>query len=122
MNPARQAMVPSLVPDSLLARALGLTNMTWQLGTIIGPSLAGLVLAARGPALVYLLDGFTYAVLVVALAVLRIPATGRKGSAAVASVWVAMAEGARYVRRRPIIWSLCGPSESVSSRRSNSLT
>ena len=107
-QPCRQALIPALVPRDVLPAAIAMLTPSREVAVLVGPALGGLLIAIDGPGLVYLLDGITYAVLVVALALLRIPAAGRKGGAAVATVWVAMAEGARYVRRRPIIWSLCG--------------
>jgi MFS family permease len=107
-QPCRQALIPALVPRDVLPAAIAMLTPSREVAVLVGPALGGLLIAVDGPGLVYLLDGFTYLFLVAALALIRIPPEGRTGSAAVATVWVAMAEGARYVRRRPIIWSLCG--------------
>src|SRR5256885_6753407 len=47
-SPARQALIPLLVPRDHLANALSLHAMAWQLAAVAGPSLAGLILARYG--------------------------------------------------------------------------
>lgn len=104
-QPARQALIPAMVPPQQLPRAIALLNPSRELAVLVGPALAGLLIAAAGPGLVYLLDAATYAVLVVVLAVLRVPvlaqAEGQRRS-----VLSAIGEGARYVLHRPLIWKL----------------
>src|SRR4030095_6645005 len=55
-NPTRQALVPNLVPRHLLTNALALNSTQRQFGQIAGPSIAGLVLAAFGPAPCYAVE------------------------------------------------------------------
>lgn len=43
--PARQAFVPELVPDHLIFTAMALTTTSWNLSRIIGPALAGTLIA-----------------------------------------------------------------------------
>src|SRR2546428_4055250 len=54
-TPARQALVPNLVPRSALTSAIALHSAQRGLSELIGPSLAGLLLAVPGPAWCYLL-------------------------------------------------------------------
>lgn len=113
-QPCRQALVPALVPRDVLPAAIALLNPSRELAVLLGPALGGLLIAVggdddgRGAGLVYLLDGITYAVLVGVLAVMRIPPLARPAGGPRTSVRADMAEGARYVRRRPLIWSMCG--------------
>ena len=53
----------------------------------------------------YAVDAVTYVVLIVVLAVVRVPRLEPKGAAA-GSIFGSIAEGARYVVRRPLITSL----------------
>jgi MFS family permease len=46
--PSYQAMMPDLVPPEDLVGAIGLSSAQWNLGRVIGPSLAGLVIALGG--------------------------------------------------------------------------
>ena len=106
-QPCRQALVPALVPREVLPAAIALLNPSRELAVLTGPAIGGLLIAVDGPGLVYLLDGFTYAALIGVLVVIRVPPL-RRGNGKGTSVRADMAEGARYVRRRPLIWSLCG--------------
>jgi predicted MFS family arabinose efflux permease len=85
-----------------LAGAIALINPSREVAVLVGPALAGVLIAVRGPELVYLLEAAAYAVLIGVLAVLRIsplvPLPGPRRS-----VFGSIAEGARYVRRRPLI-------------------
>jgi len=106
-QPCRQALIPALVPRPMLPAAIALLNPSRELAVLSGPAIGGLLIAVGGPGLVYLLDAVTYLVLVGALAVLRIAPMPRSDTPA-ASVLASMREGVRYVRHRPLIWSLCG--------------
>lgn len=102
-NPARQAMIPSLVPEAVLARALGLSVSSWQLATVLGPTIGGIVLAAQGAALVYLLDALSFLAMIGALLVIR-----PRGSAAPQTQpgVEALREGFRFLWRTPILLAL----------------
>src|SRR5512134_462253 len=47
-GPARQALVPNLVPARDLPNAFSMTSIAWQTGAIIGPALTGFVIAFGG--------------------------------------------------------------------------
>jgi len=57
-TPARQALVPNLVPRSALTSAIALNSAQRSLSEIIGPSLAGLLLAVTGPAWCYTINAY----------------------------------------------------------------
>lgn len=103
-QPARQAIIPALVPKSKLAEAIALLNPSRELAILVGPALGGLLIALGGPGLVYLFDVVTYAVLIVVLALIRVPALVQNGPRR--SVFASIAEGARYVVHRPLITRL----------------
>lgn len=54
-GPAFSAIAPNVVPPSLLPRAIAMSSMTWQVGTVAGPALGG-ALFAWEPALPYALS------------------------------------------------------------------
>ncbi|MDP9416739.1 MAG: MFS transporter [Actinomycetota bacterium] len=103
-QPARQAIIPALVPKSQLAQAIALLNPSRELAILVGPALAGLLIAIGGPGLMYVVDAVTYALLIGVLAVLRVPPLVQSGPPR--SVFGSIAEGARYVVRRPLITRL----------------
>lgn len=101
-NPARQSMVPSLVPRGHLANALSLNSTIFQLANVIGPSLAGIIIAGSGVATVYLLDAVSFLAVLTVLFIIRPPPV--LGAVAHISVHAAL-EGLRFVRRTPILLS-----------------
>jgi MFS family permease len=65
--PARQALVPNLVPPEDLTNAFSMNSIAFQVGSIAGPALAGLVLATAGIAYCYLLNAVSYLAVIAAL-------------------------------------------------------
>jgi MFS family permease len=103
-QPARQALIPALVPRSQLAQAIALLNPSRELAILVGPLLAGIFITIAGPGLMYAVDALTYAALIGALALLRIPSLSFAGERR--SVLGSIADGARYVLHRPLIYNL----------------
>jgi MFS family permease len=100
-TPARQAIVPNLVPGEDLSSALALNGTQRAAGAIVGPSLAGLLLAIAGPAWCYAVDSASWCCMLAALAVIRpfgAVASGRGG----VSIG-ALREGVTFVWTNPII-------------------
>lgn len=58
--PARQALVPNLVATEDLTNAFSLNAIAFQVGSVAGPALAGLVLATAGIAYCYLINAASY--------------------------------------------------------------
>src|SRR5215472_1482266 len=52
-SPARQALTPALVPVEDFPNAVSLGLVVFNAATIVGPAIAGLLLTAHGPALIY---------------------------------------------------------------------
>ena len=100
-QPARQAIIPAMVPRAQLPQAIALLNPSREVAVLVGPALAGVLIAVGGPGLVYVFDVVTYAALIAVLAVLRVPPLVQSGPAR--SVFGSIAEGARYVAHRPLI-------------------
>jgi len=70
-GPARQSLVPNLVPREHLANAISLNTIMAQLAAVAGPSLAGLVIAALGVGWAYLFNGLSFLVVIAALLLMR---------------------------------------------------
>ncbi len=104
-QPARQALIPAMVPREELPQAFSLLNPSRELAILIGPALAGILIAVQGPGLMYILDAATYVVLIVILGLLRTPPLipDAKANSLVTNI----REGASFiVHRRPLIWQL----------------
>jgi MFS family permease len=105
--PARQALIPSLVPREHLSNALSLNIIAWQTATIIGPTIGGLLIAWRRNAnVVYAIDALSFGAVIVSLLLIRmrhvIPdAAGPKREVSLR----AALDGLRFVQRTPILLS-----------------
>jgi MFS family permease len=81
-NPTRQALVPDLVGRENLASAVGLNSAAWNGSSIVGPSLAGALVALVGTGAAFVLNGLSFlAVLfaVITMAPLAQRPRGRQG-------------------------------------------
>jgi MFS family permease len=65
--PARQALIPNLVPRHTLPNALSMSSIASQLGSIIGPALSGIVIAGLGLSYTYLINGVSFGSVIIAL-------------------------------------------------------
>ena len=70
-NPARQALLPGLVPPEDLMSATSLNSAVWSGAMLFGPALGGLLLGAFGPAWLFAINGVTTIAVLVALVSLR---------------------------------------------------
>ena len=67
-NPARQAIIPRLVPKDMLPAANALSMITWNIGFTLGPLIGGLVIAAFGTvSAAYIIDVVAFAIVVWAM-------------------------------------------------------
>jgi MFS family permease len=99
-RPAFNAAIPRMVGQDDLAPAFALWQAQFQLGLVIGPAVAGILLASGGLATVYWLDVATFVVSLASVLALRpMPPVG----GGVRPGWKAIAEGFSYVRGRQVI-------------------
>jgi MFS family permease len=66
-SPARQSLIPNLVPRDQLPSAFGLQSIAANVGAVIGPALSGLVIAALGLQWVYWINAVSFAAVILAL-------------------------------------------------------
>ncbi len=100
-SPARQSLIPSLVPREHLANALSLNSIMFDMATIVGPLLAGLLIGVRDVAIVYWLNAISFLAVIGALVIIRPAPQEIKRSASIGAV----KEGLRFVFRQPIVRS-----------------
>ncbi len=97
-NPVRQTFVAELVPPDKLSNAVGLNSASFNAARLVGPGVAGLLIAAIGTGWLFIINGVTFGATILALVWMRpqdlrsTPSAGRgKGQ---------IREGVRYVRGR----------------------
>ena len=72
-TPARQAFVVEMVEEpGDLANAIALNSSMFNTSRIIGPTIAGILIAAVGEAWCFLLDGFSYIAVIASLLAMRV--------------------------------------------------
>jgi MFS family permease len=105
-NPAAVTLPAQIVPEEAFENAATWSSSSWQLATVVGPALGGLVIAVVGSAtLVYVLN----AVAALAFALLLMPIKVRPSAVPVRqekrerTTWHTLGEGMSFLRRMPIM-------------------
>jgi MFS family permease len=70
-GPARQSLIPSLVPRAHLPNAIGLNTIMSQSASVLGPSIGGIVIATLGVGWAYALNAASFLAVIAALALMR---------------------------------------------------
>lgn len=98
-QPARQCLIPGLVPRSHLPGAVALNSLTYNAARFVGPAISGPMIALWGvvPSIAVNAFAFLYASLTMYL--LRLPAHVRIGQPSRNSVFHDALDGVRYVVR-----------------------
>ena len=101
-QPARSSAVPRLVPEQRLPAAIALGQLNFQIASVVGPAIGGILIATVGIAGAYAVDVLTFtASILAALAIAPIPPIGnglRPGLGAIR-------EGLAFAARRRVILS-----------------
>jgi len=104
-NPARQAFVSEMVPKRDLANAVSLNAANFQTARLVGPAVAGLLIAAVGSGWAFAVNALSFAAVIGGLLAMRErelrptePIAREKGQ---------LREGLRYVKERPeLLWPM----------------
>ena len=103
-NPARQALLPTLVPVEDFPGAVSLGLVVFNSAIVVGPALAGILLKFHGPALIYGVNAASFVGVIIALLMMH---TSRRpegeGGIATQISFAALREGLGFVWRTPII-------------------
>jgi MFS family permease len=96
-SPAFQAVVSTVVDRTAIGNAVALNSAQFNLSRVLGPSIAGLVIAAGSLALAFWANAI--GLVIVAIVIARLP-IGRASNAArvEASMWANVLDGLRYIR------------------------
>jgi MFS family permease len=104
-QPARLALVPSLVPQADLASAVAINSVVFNLARFIGPMFAGLAIVWSGVEAAFAANAVSYIAFLVALARIRVAPTAAE-SGKRRSFSADMREGIRYTATHPGIAAL----------------
>ncbi len=103
-TPARQALMPMLVPEEDFPNAVSLAVIVFNVAIIVGPAIAGFILAETGPGIIYGINALSFMALIAAVIAMRVSGKpdlqrGRKEALS----FGALKEGLRFVWQTPII-------------------
>lgn len=98
--PTGQALVPNLVPVEHFGNAIALSSSTFQVATILGPTLGGLIYLV-GPAYVY--GSVAALALVCTLLMSTLASGGRSTAEREPASLRALLSGLEFVRSRPVV-------------------
>jgi MFS family permease len=92
--PARQSFVVGLVKQSDVGNAIALSSSMVHAARLLGPAIAGVLIYQVGEGICFLIDGFSYLAVLLALVAIRVDETERRANGQRA--WHALQEGMRY--------------------------
>jgi MFS family permease len=98
--PARQALVVQMTSQEDLINAISLNSAVFNTARVLGPTVAGFVLAAVGEGTCFLLNGLSFLAVIVGLALMRLP---RFEPQPPAPVLRHLVDGFRYAANHPTV-------------------
>ncbi len=103
-QPSRQAMLPQLVPREDFMSAITLMALTFNGASVLGPALAGLLVPVAGYAWTFYLNGVSFAAVLGALVLMRLPTPAARPPQP--PVTRQVADGLRYIWRSATVRAL----------------
>ena len=104
--PSRQSFVAHLVPRGDLMNAIALNSAVFNGARVVGPAVAGILVARYGTAVAFLLNGLSFLAVLSALAAIRTEAAPRPGRGL--GMRAEIAEGVRYAAGTPRVALVMG--------------
>jgi MFS family permease len=100
-DPATSTLLPQTVPPSVFASAATWSSSSWQLASIVGPALAGLIIAVfKQSVVIYVFDAVAAIVFLVLIELIKSPPLALSPKTATLE---SLAEGIRFISRTKVI-------------------
>ncbi|MCA1552975.1 MAG: MFS transporter, partial [Chloroflexi bacterium] len=96
--PARQVFVAETVGKEDLMNAIALNSTMFNTARIIGPAVAGVLVATVGEAGAFTLNGLSYIAVIAMLLMMHVPTAAHAATSKSTSLWLNLKEGLTYVR------------------------
>ncbi|OGO33811.1 MAG: MFS transporter [Chloroflexi bacterium RBG_16_57_11] len=105
--PARLALAPELVDKPDLTNAIALNATMFNTATVLGPTIGGLIYAAFGPGWCFMINGFSFIAVIVALLLMDLPKSSKPDRRR-PSAFTEIRQGFAYTFAKPVILALMG--------------
>lgn len=102
--PARQSVLPHLVPKKYFMNAVSLNVLQFQGATMIGPAIAGFLIAGVGVAAIYFLNALSFLFFIIAVLSIGVPLQKHDVQDVEFSMKSIM-EGIKFVTKTPILYT-----------------
>jgi len=99
--PARQSFIVELVGKDDLMNAIALNSSMFNTARVVGPAVAGVVIASVGTAACFLLNGLSYLAVIASYLLMRLPVASVQHDGH--SLWRATGHVIRYAAGEPVI-------------------
>ena len=104
--PARQSLVPNLVPREDLPNAFSLQSIAFSVGAIVGPALSGVVIGYLGQEYAYFINAFSFLAVIFALIAMgSVPQQLSISDKGFKAALMDIRDGIRFIRSQPLILS-----------------
>ena len=101
--PAYQALIPGLVKRKDMPNAIALNSIQFNLARVLGPVLAGVVMASLGAAACFALNGISFLAVILSLLLIR---SSFSPAPSDDSVWHQIKQGFGFVKDQGALWQL----------------
>src|SRR3989344_2654853 len=102
-TPARQSIIPLLVPKQQFVNAVSLMTTMWHTAIVLGPTVSGFIIASFGVVSVYIFNALTFSVSIAALLLMK--KGGREIATRSSFSLSAVVDGLRFVFKTPLMYS-----------------
>jgi len=103
-TPTRQGIISDLVPREDLQNAIAVSSAQFQTSQLVGPAIAGVLVATVGAGWAFLLNGLSFGAVIVSLLMLRLPPW--KAPAVKVPMWRSAREGVSFVFHHQVLGTL----------------
>lgn len=111
-QPARHAMLPTLVPREDLLNAISLNSIAFNGAAVLGPSFVGALVPFIGISGFFFINAGSYIAVIFSLWRMQLPAAAAKRPAQ--NMWRDLIGGVRYVFSQPFFLGLIGNAATLS--------
>jgi MFS family permease len=104
--PARQSLVPNLVPAEDLPNAFSIQSIAFSTGAIAGPALSGMVIGYWGQEYAYFINSLSFLAVIFALIFMgAVPQQRSQSAKGLKAALIDIRDGIRFIRDQPLILS-----------------